>query len=80
MIAGTKGLEVGIILCVLLQETNHVKRVMKSLIVGTTSIYIGRVLNYATGRPRIPYFGTCCLETIERACILHIRVGWSLRS
>ena len=27
------------ILCVLLQETNHVKRVMKSLIVGTTSIY-----------------------------------------
>ena len=37
--ASTKAPEVVIILCVFLQETNHVKRVMKSLIVGTTSIY-----------------------------------------
>ena len=34
-----EGSRSGYILCVLLQETNHVKRVMKSLIVGTTSIY-----------------------------------------
>ena len=61
MSAGTKGPEV-VIFCVLLQETNHVKRVMKSLIVGTTSLYIGRVRNCATGRPRIPYFGTCLGE------------------
>ena len=39
MSAGTKGPEVVTILCVLLQVTNHVKRVMKSLIVGMTSIY-----------------------------------------
>jgi len=57
MSAGTKGPEVVIILCVLLQVTNHVKYVMKSLIVGTTSIYIGRVRICANSRPRIPYFG-----------------------
>ena len=63
MSAGTKGPEVVIfILCVLLHETNHIKSVMKSLIVGTTSLYIGRVRNCATGRPRIPYFGTCLGE------------------
>ena len=62
MSAGTKGPEVVIILCVLLQLTNHVKHAMKSLIVGTTSLYIGRVRNCATGCPRIPYFGTCLGE------------------
>ena len=46
----------------LLQETNHVKNVMKSLIVGTTSLYIGRERNCATGCSRIPYFGTCLGE------------------
>ena len=51
-----------ICLCVLLQETNHVKRVIKSLIVGTTSLYIGRERNCATDCPRIPYFGTCLGE------------------
>ena len=34
-----EGSRSGYILCVLLQETNHVKRVIKSLIVGTASIY-----------------------------------------
>ena len=34
-----EGSKSGYILYVLLQETNHVKRVMKSLIVGMTSIY-----------------------------------------
>ena len=62
MSAGTKGPEVVIILCVLLQLTNHVKQAMKSLIVGTTSLYIGRVRNCATGRPRIPYFGICLVR------------------
>ena len=57
-----EGSRSGYILCVLLQETNHVKRVMKSLIVGTTSLYIGRVRNCATGRPRILYFGICLGE------------------
>ena len=66
--AGTKGPEVVIILCVLLQVTNHVKHVMKSLIVGTTSLYIGRVCNCATGRPRIPYFGTCLVRN-DRTCM-----------
>ena len=59
---GHMGPEVVIILCVLLQVTNHIKCVMKSFIVGTTSLYIGRVRNCATGRPRIPYFGTCLGE------------------
>ena len=64
MCAGTKGpdMDIYICLCVLLQETNHVKRVMKSLIVGTTSIYIGRVRTCATSRPRIPYIGICLAE------------------
>ena len=44
-----------ICLRVLLQETNHVKRVIKSLIVGMTSLYIGRVRKCATDCPRIPY-------------------------
>ena len=70
MSAGTKGPEVVIILCVLLQVTNSVKYVMKSLIVGTTSIYIGRVPNCATGRPRIPYFGTCLVRN-GRMCMHH---------
>ena len=41
MCAGTKGpeMDIYIYLCVLLQETNHVKRAIKSLIVGTTSLY-----------------------------------------
>ena len=50
-----EGSRSGYILCVLLQETNHVKRVMKSLIVGTTSLYIGRVRKCVTDCPRIPY-------------------------
>ena len=64
MSAGTKGPEVDIYiyLCVLLQETNHIKRAIKSLIVGTTSLYIGRVRNCATDCARIPYFGTCLGE------------------
>ena len=64
MCAGMKGQEMDnyICLCVLLQETNHVKRVIKSLIVGTTSLYIGRVRKCATDCPRIPYFGTCLGE------------------
>ena len=62
MSAGTKGPEVVIILCVLLQLTNHVKQAMKSLIVGTTSLYIGRVRNCATGHPRIPYVGICLVR------------------
>ena len=41
---------------------------MKSLIVGTTSLYIGRVRNCATGRPRIPYFGTCLVRN-DRTCV-----------
>ena len=57
-----EGSRSGYILCVLLQETNHVKSVMKSLIIGTTSLYIGRVRNCATDCPRIPYFGTCLGE------------------
>ena len=53
---------ISLVVLVCLQETNHVKRVMKSLIVGTTSLYIGRVRNCATDCPRIPYFGTCLGE------------------
>ena len=68
MSAGTKGPEVVIILCVLLQLTNHVKRAMKSLIVGMTSLYIGRVRNCATGHPRIPYVGICLVRN-DRTCI-----------
>ena len=56
------------ILCDLLQETNHVKNVMKSLIVGTTSLYIGWVRNCATGCSRIPYFGTCLVRN-DRTCM-----------
>ena len=68
-----EGSRSGYILCVLLQQTNHVKRVMESLIVGTTSLYIGRVRKCATDCPRIPCFGTCLGEkTLERACILHL--------
>ena len=52
----------GYILCVFLQETNHDKRVMKSLIVGTTSLYIGRVRKCATDCPRIPYLVSCVGE------------------
>ena len=37
------------------RNTNFVKRVMKSLTVGTTSLYIGRVRKCATDCPRIPY-------------------------
>ena len=44
------------------RNTNFVKHAIKSLIVGTTSIYIGRVRNCATDCPRIPYFGTCLGE------------------
>ena len=66
MCAGSKGPEmdiyISLVVLICLQETNHVKPVMKSLIVGTTSLYIGRVRNCATGRPRIPYFGTCLGE------------------
>ena len=66
MCAGTKGPEmynyISLVVLVCLQETNHVKRVIKSLIVGMTSLYIGRVRNCATGCPRIPYFGTCLGE------------------
>jgi len=64
MCAGTKGpeMDIYICLCVLLQETNHVKRVIESLIVGTTSLYIGRVRKCATDCPRIPYFGACLGE------------------
>ena len=66
MSAGTKGPEmdnyISLVVLVCLQETNHVKRVIKSLIVGTTSLYIGRVCICATSRPRIPYFGTCLGE------------------
>ena len=75
MCAGMKGpeMDIYICLCVLLQETNHVKRVMKSLIVGTTSLYIGRVRNCATDL----FSYTICWylfgwETLERACILHL--------
>ena len=57
-----EGSRSGYILCVLLQETNHVKRVIKSLIVGTTSLYIRRVRECATDCPCIPYFGTCLGE------------------
>ena len=43
MCAGTKGLEmdnyISLVVLVCLQETNRVERVIKSLIVGTTSIY-----------------------------------------
>ena len=64
MCAGTKGpeMDIYICLCVVLQETNHVKRAIKSLIVGTTSLYIGRERNGATDCSRIPYFGTCLSE------------------
>ena len=66
MCAGTKGPEmdnyISLVVLVCLQEINHVKRVMKSLIVGMTSLYIGRVRNCATDCPRIPYFGTCLGE------------------
>ena len=57
-----EGSRSGYILCVFLQETNHVKRVMKSLIVGTTSLYIGRVRKCATDCLRKPYFVTCSGE------------------
>ena len=57
-----EGSRSGYILCVLLQETNHVKRVIKSLIEGTTCLYIGRVRKCATDCSRIPYFGTCLGE------------------
>ena len=57
-----------ICLCFLLQETNHVKRVIKSLIVGTTSLYIGRVRKCATDCPRIPYFVTCWVRN-ARTCM-----------
>ena len=66
MCAGTKGPEmdnyISLVVLVCLQETNHVKRVIKSLIVGMTSLYIGRVRKCATDCPRIPYFGTCLGE------------------
>ena len=64
MCAGMKGpeMDIYICLCVLLQETNHVKRVIKYLIIGTTSLYIGRVRNCAIDCSRIPYFGTCLGE------------------
>ena len=66
MCAGTKGPEmdiyISLVVLVRLQETNHVKRVIKSLIVGTTSLYIGRERNCATDCSRIPYFGTCLGE------------------
>ena len=55
-------MDIYICLCVVLQETNHVKRAIKSLIVGTTSLYIGRVRNCATGHPRIPYVGICLVR------------------
>ena len=57
MCAGTKGpeMDIYIYLCVLLQEANYVKRVIKSLIIGTTSRYIGRVRKCATDCSRIPY-------------------------
>src|SRR6185437_6790220 len=44
------------------RNTNHVKRVIKSLIVGATSLYIGRVRNCATDCSRMPYFGICLGE------------------
>ena len=78
MCAGTKGPEMDNYISLLLfwfvcRNTNSVKRVMKSLIVGTTSLYIGRVRKCATDCPRIPYFGICLGEkTLERACILHL--------
>ena len=50
-----EGSRSGYILCVILQETNHVKCAMKSLIIGTTSLYIGRERNCATDCSRIPY-------------------------
>ena len=64
MCAGTKGpeMDIYICLCVLLQEINHVKCIIKFLIVGTTGLYIGRVRKCATDCPRIPYFGTCLGE------------------
>ena len=66
MCAGTKGPEmdifISLVVLVCLQETNHVKRVIKSLIVGMTSLYLGRVRKCATDCPRIPYFGTCLGE------------------
>ena len=66
MCAGMKGpkmdIYISLVVLVCLQETNFVKRVIKSLIVGTTSLYIGREHNCATDCPRIPYFGTCLGE------------------
>ena len=73
MCAGTKGPEMDIYIClfVLLQETNHVKRVIKSLIVGTTSLYIGRARNCATNCPRMPsYWQLLSEKRIERPCIM----------
>ena len=62
MCAGTKGPKmdnyISLVVLVCLQETNHVKRIMQSLIVGMTSLYIGRVRNCATDCSRIPYLGT----------------------
>ena len=59
MCASTKGPEmdnyISLVVLVCLQEANFVKRVIKSLIVGTTSLYIGRVRKCATNCPRIPY-------------------------
>ena len=63
-----EGSRSGYILCVLLQETNHVKRVIKSLIVGTTSLYIGRERNCATDRLRIPYLVLAWVRN-DRTCM-----------
>ena len=73
MCAGTKGPEVDIYiyLCVLLQETNHVKRAIKSLIVGTTSLYIGRVRICATSRIRIPCLVLAWVRN-DRTCMHHL--------
>ena len=66
-----EGSRSGYILCVLLQKTNHVKHIMKSLIVGTTSIYIGRVRNCATNCPRMPsYWQLLSEKRIEHLCIM----------
>ena len=65
-----------ICLCVLLQETNHVKRVIKSLIVGTTSLYIGRVRIVPPVVPVCLVIGNCLgEERIEHACIISSLVG-----
>ena len=73
-----EGSRSGYILCVLLQETNHIKHIMKSLIVGTTSLYIGRERNCATDCSRIPYFLVLVwvrnARTWHASCILHTPV------